>query len=83
MDYVKKEGSLKTCYVVWDFRPWDEMTKVHYFLMVQIYNLRTVEVEHDHVTFCFSELKSTPSFCFANKIPDDVTATFCKYVGEI
>ena len=34
-------------HVVWDFRPWDVMTKVPYFLMFQIYNLRTLEVEHD------------------------------------
>ena len=34
-------------HVVWDFRPWDVMTKVPYFLMVQIYNLKTLEVEHD------------------------------------
>jgi hypothetical protein len=34
-------------HVVWDFRPWDVMTKVHYFLMIQIYDLRTLEVEHD------------------------------------
>ena len=34
-------------HVVWDFRPWDVMTKVRYFFMVQIYNLRILEVEHD------------------------------------
>ena len=33
-------------HVVWDFCPWDTMTKVRYFLMVQIYNLRTLEVEY-------------------------------------
>ena len=32
-------------HVVWDFRPWDVITKVTYFLMVQI--LRTLQVEHD------------------------------------
>ena len=37
----------KLVHVVWDFRPWDAITKVSYFLMVQIYNLRTLEVEHD------------------------------------
>ena len=26
-----------------DFRPWDVMTKVRYFFMVQTYNLRTVD----------------------------------------
>ena len=38
---------LRLVHVVRDFRPWDVMTKVRYFLMVQIYNLRTLEVEHD------------------------------------
>ena len=38
---------IKLVHVVQDFRPWDVMTKVHYFLMVQIDNLRTLEVEHD------------------------------------
>ena len=33
-------------HVVLDFRPWDVMTKVSYLLMVRIYNLRTLEVEH-------------------------------------
>ena len=34
-------------HVIWDFRQWDVMTKVRYHLMVPIYNLRTLEVEHD------------------------------------
>ena len=34
-------------HVVRDFRPWDVMTKVRYFLTVQIYDSRTLEVEHD------------------------------------
>ena len=34
-------------HVVLDFGPWDVMTKVRYFLMVQIYNLGILEVEHD------------------------------------
>ena len=38
---------IRIVHVVWDFRPWDIMTKVRYFLMFQIYNLRTLEVEHD------------------------------------
>ena len=37
----------ETCSCRPDFRPWDVMTKVRYFLMVQIDNLRTLEVEHD------------------------------------
>ena len=37
----------KPFHVVWDFRLWDVMTKVCYFLMVQTHNLRTLEVEHD------------------------------------
>ena len=36
---------MKPFHVVWDFRPSDVMTKVRYFLMVQIHNLRTLEVE--------------------------------------
>ena len=39
--------NVKPFHVVWDFRPWNVMTKVCYFLMVQTYNLRTLEVEHD------------------------------------
>ena len=35
--------NLKLVHVVWDFRPWDIMTKVRYFLMVQDDNLRTLE----------------------------------------
>ena len=34
-------------HVIRDFCPWDLMIKLRYFLMVQIYNLRTLEVEHD------------------------------------
>ena len=30
-------------HVVCDFRPWDIMTKVRYFFIVQIYDLRTLE----------------------------------------
>ena len=41
------QGFKRLVHVVWDFRPWDVMTKVRYFLMVQIYYLRTLEVEHD------------------------------------
>ena len=37
----------KVFYVVRNFHPWDVMTKVHCFLMVQTYNLRTLEVEHN------------------------------------
>ena len=35
-------GNKSLVHVVWDFHLWDVMTKVHYFLMVQIYNLRTL-----------------------------------------
>ena len=38
---------LRLVHVVRDFRPWDVITKVRYFLMAQIYNLRTLEVELD------------------------------------
>ena len=34
-------------HVVQDFRPWNVVTEVRYFVMVQILNLRTPEVEHD------------------------------------
>ena len=51
MDYAYKDnfftGFIRLVLVVWDFCPWDVMTKVRYFLMVQIYNFRTLEVEHD------------------------------------
>ena len=35
-------SDFKLVNVVRDFRPWDVMTKVFYFLMVQIDNLRTL-----------------------------------------
>ena len=41
------QGFKRLVHVVWDFRPWDVMTKVRYFLMVQIHSLRILEVEHD------------------------------------
>ena len=37
----------KLVHVVQAFRPRDVITKVRYILMVQIDNLRTLEVEHD------------------------------------
>ena len=44
---------VRLVHVVLDFRPWDVMTKVSYFLMVPIYNLRTLEVEHDLKTLIY------------------------------
>ena len=36
---------------VWDFRPWDVMTKVRYFLMAQFHKLRILEVDNDLETY--------------------------------
>ena len=38
---------LRLVHVIRDFHPGDVMTKVCYFLIVQIYNLMSLEVEHD------------------------------------
>ena len=38
-------------HVIWDFCSWDVMTKIRYFLMVQIHKLKILEVVHDLETY--------------------------------
>ena len=41
---------LKLVHVVWDFRPWDAMTKVRYFLMLHFqFSLKVFGKSPDHV----------------------------------
>ena len=62
--YIKSAPYLNLVHVVWDFRPWDVMTKVRYFLMLHFqfsgpWDANRVKIQVDQGLWQFSRSGST------------------------